>query len=66
MCDPKMFAKFGCQTFCNKKEEKTVSQALDRQTNNFNDILQAKVKSGKYLLEKCQSEQYLQLPFKYS
>ena len=31
---PKTFAKFGCQTrsFCNRKEEKTVSQAWVRQT----------------------------------
>ena len=30
---PKMFAKFGCQTqtICNKKEEKTVTQAWVRQ-----------------------------------
>ena len=30
----KMFAKFGCQarTFCNKKEEKAVSQFMVRQT----------------------------------
>ena len=28
-------------------------------------ILQAKANSGKYLLEKCQSEQYLHLYFKF-
>ena len=30
-----------------------------KQPHNFNDILKAKVKSGKYLMENCQSEHYL-------
>ena len=30
-----------------------------KQPHNFDDISQEKAKSGKYLMEKCQSEQYL-------
>ena len=36
-----------------------------KQPHNLNDNLQAKAKSGKYLIEKCQSEHYQQLFFKY-
>ena len=36
-----------------------------KQPLNFDDIMQEKAKSGKYLMEKCQSEHYLQLSFKY-
>ena len=40
-------------------------QSCQKQPHNFNDSLQAKAKSGKYLMEKYQLEQYLQLSLKY-
>ena len=36
-----------------------------KQPHNYNDNLQAKAKSGKYLIKKCQSEHNQQLSFKY-
>ena len=36
-----------------------------KRPHNFGEIRQAKVEFGKYLKEKCKSEPYQQLPFKY-
>ena len=41
------------------------AQGGQKEPHYFNDSVQAKAKSGKYLMEKYQSEQYLQLSLKY-
>ena len=59
------FIFINAQSLCIFQKVSYIQLVIFLRPHYFNDSLQAKAKTGKYLMEKYQSEQYLQLALKY-